>query len=293
MGIPFGAYELLRRHKAAITLRQGAGNEKKCLMFGRAKMALSPEQKEQALKQGDVAPELLNGWADDFLHAYGFDWVGSLDYSDFEGAGFTWNLNQPLIAPSGPIARALGSIDLILDYGTSEHVFNPGVAYWNATALLKQDGYLNSVLPVLGFCDHGIYQFSPSFFYAIDRPELQLEALYFLVHSRKAGPLMIWDGLSPEFREHVHGAFDGSFAANCLQYLNEPIVAWALFKKVLEVNHDDLMHNTQQPVYRSQWYGKLKTEGANAKKLEIYGLQGEERSRSLADYVRSIALPGF
>ena len=159
------------------------------------------------------------------------------------------------------------------------------------TALLKQGGYLNSVLPVVGFCDHGIYQFSPSFFYAIERPELKLEALYFFVNNRQAGPLMIWDGLSPEFREHVHGAFDGSFAANCMQYLNEPIVAWALFKKVDEINHDDFMHNTQQPIYKAQWDGSMRTDGINSGKLAMYGLSGEARIRKLVEYVKSIALP--
>jgi len=216
-----------------------------------------------------------------------------LDYSDFEGAGFTWNLNEPLVAPTGLIAEALSSIDLIIDYGTSEHVFNPGMAYWNATALLKRGGYLNSMLPMLGFCDHGIYKFSPSFFYAVERPELQLEALYFFVHGSQAGPLMVWDGLSPEFREHVHGAFDGSFAANCLQYLNEPVLAWALYKKVGDVKHDDFMYNTQQPVYRAQWDGQLKAGEADVEKLAMYALSGAARARKMAEYIRSIALGGF
>jgi hypothetical protein len=293
MGIPFGAYELLARHKHDIAPQHKAVVDRKCLMFGRAKMALSQEQKEQVLRRGDISPELLSGWADEFLKYYGYDWVGSLDYSNFEGAGFTWNLNHPLISPSGPIANALASMDLIIDYGTSEHVFNPAMSYWNATALLKQGGYLNSVLPVLGFCDHGIYQFSPSFFYAVERPELHLEALYFFVHGHKASPLMIWDGLSPEFRKHIHGAFDGSFAANCLQYLNEPIVAWALYKKVREVKHDDFIYNTQQPVYRAQWDGHFKTGEADVEKLAIYDMTGDARARMLAEYVKSLALTGF
>jgi hypothetical protein len=291
MGIPFGAYELLMKHKYTMAPKRQAGVETKCLMFGRAKMTLSPEQKELVSRRRDVSPALLSGWADGFLSNYGFDWVGSLDYSDFEGAGYTWNLNQPLVTPSGPIVEALQSIDLILDYGTSEHVFNPGVAYWNATTLLKQGGFLNSMLPVLGFCDHGIYQFSPSFFYAVQRPELQLEALYFFVHNMQASPPMIWDGLSPEFREHVPGAFDGSFAANCLQYLNQPVLAWALYRKVGEVKHDDFMCNTQQPVYRAQWSGQFKVGEADADKLAMYGLSGQARAEKLTDYVKSIALP--
>jgi len=293
MGMPFGAYALLQKHKLAIVAGLRADAEKRCLMFGRAKMTLSPEQRERALQQDNTPPDLLIGWADSFLNSYGFDWVRSLDYSDFEGAGFTWNLNRPLVAPTEPIVDALSSIDLILDYGTSEHVFNPGMAYWNATALLKQGGYLNSILPVLGYCDHGMYQFSPSFFYAIERPQLKLEALYFFVRNWEDGPLMIWDGLSPEFREHVHGAFDGSFAANCLQYLNEPILAWALFKKVQNISHDDFMHNTQQPIYKAQWDGSMSTDGANDGKLAMYGLSGEARKRKLVEYVKSIALPGI
>jgi hypothetical protein len=291
MGIPFGAYALLQKYKSAIVGQLNADAEKRCLMFGRAKMTLSLDQKYLALRQDNTSADLLSGWADPYLNSYGFNWVRSLDYSDFEGAGFKWNLNQPLIAPSGPISDALESIDLILDYGTSEHVFNPGVAYWNATALLKQGGFLNSVLPVVGFCDHGLYQFSPSYFYAIERPQLKLEALYFFVNNRQAGPLMIWDGLSPEFREHVHGAFDGSFAANCLQFLNEPVVAWALFKKVKEVDYDDFMQNTQQPIYKAQWEGPIKTDAPDAGKLAMYGLTGEARSRKLVDYIESIALP--
>jgi hypothetical protein len=124
----------------------------------------------------------------------------------------------------------------------------------------------------------------------MDRPELKLEALYFWVHNKKDGPLMIWDGLSLEFREHVHGAFDGSFAANCLQYLNEPISAWALFKKVKDIAHDDFMHNTQQPIYKTHWESQFKTDEVNAKKLAMYNLSGDGRKRALVDYVKSIAL---
>ena len=102
---------------------------------------------------------------------------------------------------------------------------------------------------------------------------------------------MIWDGLSPEFREHVHGAFDGSFAANCLQYLNEPVVAWALFKKVQDIDYDDFMQNTQQPIYKAQWEGPSKTDAPDAEKLAMYGLSGDSRTQKLVEYIKSIVLP--
>jgi hypothetical protein len=46
-------------------------------------------------------------------------------------------------------------------------------------------------VPVVGICNHGLYQFSPSFFYALDRPEFRLEALYFFVNDGEAGLLTV------------------------------------------------------------------------------------------------------
>ena len=301
MAIPFGVYELLRKHKSLIVEQRPSTDQlqevispvlsKKCLMFGRAKMTLSPEQIDQVSSRDGIPKELLTGWADGFLQNFGFDWVRSLDYSDFEGAGFTWNLNKPLINSDKKMSELFSSVDLILDNGTSEHVFNPGMSFCNATTLLKKGGHLNAYLPVCGWCDHGIYQFSPSFFYAVDRAEFKLEALYFFVRSTQAGKLTLWDGLSSEFREHVHGAFDGSFAANCLQSLNEPIVAWALFRKVSEVNPVDFMHNTQQLIYKKQWSGTRCTIRSNSVlKLEMYHLEGLARERRFVEYINSIAL---
>jgi len=254
-------------------------------------MTLSPEQVDHVSSRDGIPNQLLTGWADGFLKSIGFDWVRSLDYSDFEGADFTWNLNKPLINSDKKMSELFSSVDLILDNGTSKHVFNPGMSFCNAATLLKMGGHLNAVLPVCGWCDHGIYQFSPSFFYAVDRAEFKLEALYFFARSTQSGKLMLWDGLQKGFREHVHGAFDGSFAANCLQFLNEPILAWGLFKKVSEVNPVDFMHNTQQLIYKKQWSGALDAIRSNSTlKLEMYHLEGLARERRFVEYIKSIAI---
>lgn len=289
MGFPFLAYELLTKHKNLL-LGPNAPTKKKCLMFGRAKMSLSRAQIDQVVMKDSIHSDLLQGWADPFLKDFGYEWVGSLDYSAFEGAGYIWNLNKPLGNASGELAAELSTIDLILDYGTSEHVFNPAMSICNASILLNKGGYLNVALPLHGFCDHGLFQFSPSFFYAIDSPEFRLEALYFVVHDAKGGALMVWDGLSNEFREHVHGAFDGSFAANCLPLLNEKIMAWALFKKMDLVEQDEFMYNTQQPIYKEQWVGHAITSSGNAQKLAMYNLDPKERYPRLIQYIKSIAL---
>ena len=254
-------------------------------------MSLSAAQLELALSRGDRSRALLTGWADGFLKDYGFDWVDSLDYADFEGAGYQWNLNRPLNkSRDARVSQLLGTIDLILDYGTSEHVFNPGLSFHNAVALLRTGGLLNAMLPACGYCDHGMYQFSPSFFYAIDRPEFKLERLYFFTSSEIADEFVVWDGLSPKFREHIHGAFDGSYAANCLQFLNEPILAWALFRKNDDIDQTDFMQNTQQLVYKLQWAGSYEPAKSDAdEKLKIYNQSGPERAAQLRDYIRSIS----
>jgi hypothetical protein len=292
MGFPYLAYQLLKKHKHLIAGDSISAN-KKCLMFGRAKMSLSKEQVTEVVEIDNISAELLQGWAEPFLKDYGYGWIESLDYSAFEGARYIWNLNNPLIQPTGNIKEILSTIDLVLDYGTSEHLFNPGMSLWNASALLNNGGCLNAVLPLHGFTDHGFYQFSPSFFYAIDRPEFRLEALYFVVHGTKSGQLMLWDGLSSEFREHVHGAFDGSFAANCLPLLNEKISAWALFRKISPVINDDFMFNTQQLIYKTQWSGQTEVSDRNARKLEIYNMSPDKRVSEMIDYIKSIALTNF
>lgn len=287
MGIPFLGYELLRKHKNLI-LGAPAANDRRCLMFGRSKMSLSPEQIAYVVERDNIPKKFLRGWADDFLKHFGYKWVRSLDYSDFEGADYTWNLNMPIKTAFDSNEQTLPNIDLILDYGTTEHVFNPGMSFWNACTLLNDQGYFNAVLPVFGFCDHGLYQFSPSFFYALDRPEFRLEALYFVVHSTNAIPFMAWNGLSEEFREHVHGTYDGSFAANCLSLLNEKIVAWALFKKVAPMELDVFMYHTQQPIYQAYWSGDADVNARNLHKLKIYNLSPEARLIKLIDYIKSI-----
>ena len=288
MGLSFGTFELLKHQKRKILPAKDGG--RKALMFGRAKMSLSDEQRALVSQRDGISLELLSGWADRFLIDYGYDWIGSLDYSSFEGAEFTWNLNKPLMGDVGALSVQLGSMDLVLDYGTSEHVFCPSTSLWNATKFLRLGGILNAVLPIAGWCDHGMYQFSPSFFYAIDRSDLRLESLYFYCADNQTTNLICWDGLSAEFRQHVHGAFDGSFAANCLQYLNKPILAFALFRKERDLEYSDFVYSTQQSIYAVQWEKSLKFVESDQEKLRLYNLREADHGRELARHVRSFSV---
>lgn len=270
MGLPFGAYSLLTKTKIVSNLKLDSeiNSNVSCLMFGRAKMSLTRVQQEFAISEYRTPKEVLTGWAEPFLKFLGCETVDSLDFSDFETAKVLWNLNKSLNRED-PNKPTLSSYDLILDYGTSEHVINPAMSVYNATKLLKVGGVLNTMLPVVGWVDHGFFQFSPCFFYAINCPELELENLYFWIHDRSTSNLHLWDGLSHEIEEHVHNAFDGSFAANCFEFLNKRVMAWATFKKNADLNEDDFMLNTQQPIYKEQWKNKDKIYNTNPSKLRL------------------------
>ena len=55
--------------------------------------------------------------------------------------------------------------DVICDFGTAEHIADQQ-AYWsNIANSLKPDGRLFVVVPCDGLAGHGLYQFSPEFFY--------------------------------------------------------------------------------------------------------------------------------
>jgi hypothetical protein len=271
MGLPFGAYTLLTKTNLISNLRLGdnEGADINCLMFGRAKMTLTKIQQDFAISEYGTPIDLLSGWAEPFLEYLGCNNIDSLDFSDYENAKILWNLNKSLNNNEGK-KPATSCYDIILDYGTSEHVINPAMSIFNATKFLKVGGILNTMLPVVGWVDHGFFQFSPSFFYALDRPGFKLEKLYFWEYNRQSKNLILWDGLSEEIKEHVHGAFDGSFACNCFEFLNKPVMAWAIFRKHGDVDEDSFMFDTQQPVYSEQWQKTNIAYNENHQKLKLF-----------------------
>lgn len=275
MGMPYAVCRLLNRSQLIKGLRKRVGTEYlggeiSCLMFGRAKMSLTDPQIDYVNRNDGVDRNVLSGWANDYLKAQGCDRVDSLDYSDFEKAELLLNLNSSILDDE-LYHPHLNGYDLILDYGTSEHVFNPAMSFFNAAMLLNEGGLLNSALPVTGWLDHGLFQFSPAFFYAVNREEFSLERLYFFAYDRASTDVLCWDGMSEDFREHVHGTFDGSFAANCMQFLGMPVMAWAVFRKTEKISQYEFMLNTHQQVYEKMWVSDN----------ELSALQGEKRKKEI------------
>ena len=296
MGLPYACYTFLTKSNLIGKLKTKKLKEYdnfsvslKCLMIGRQKLSLTDIQMNSASKRDKIEKNLLQGWAEPFLKYQGCDSVSSLDNSNFESAGLLWNLNQSLSTRKN--VSDIESYDLILDYGTSEHIFNPAMSIYNSIKLLKIGGIFNALLPVCGWNDHGFYQFSPSFFYSLDRKDFELQKLYFFVYDRESVDIIFWDGLSNDFKEHVHGAFDGSFAANCLEYMNKPITAWAVYKKNSKVNEDNFMHDTQQLIYKEKWNGNnLDGLNSNSEKLSIYKMPDFIKPYLFRRYLRKIAL---
>jgi hypothetical protein len=86
--------------------------------------------------------------------------INSLDYSNFEGADIIHDLNLPI----KDIAK---QFDTIIDFGTSEHIFNIIQNFKNISSLCKTGGKILHCLPANNNCGHGFWQFSPELFFQL------------------------------------------------------------------------------------------------------------------------------
>jgi SAM-dependent methyltransferase len=119
--------------------------------------AISPEQ----LNRCFIREPFREVFADEFLRVLGAEEYVSVDRSDFEGANFLHDLNEPF--PE----KMRGQFDFILDGGTLEHIFNYPAALKHSMALLRPGGHFLTAAPANGHMGHGFYQFSPELFFRI------------------------------------------------------------------------------------------------------------------------------
>ena len=83
-----------------------------------------------------------------FYKLFGITDYSCVDYLD-ERADLNLNLNDPI-----EIDR---TYDVVVDFGTSEHLFNIGQSFQNAYNLLRPGGLVLYHLPVMGQIHHGFY----------------------------------------------------------------------------------------------------------------------------------------
>ncbi|SFL03579.1 hypothetical protein SAMN05216390_108110 [Lachnospiraceae bacterium KH1T2] len=109
------------------------------------------------LEDIDVYSKSIDSY--DLFKLLGFRSVYALDINDYEGANIIADLADIHLT-----SRITEKFDYILDGGTLEHIFDIKEALINTCKLLRENGVIIHNVPSNGWCDHGFYSFSPSFF---------------------------------------------------------------------------------------------------------------------------------
>jgi hypothetical protein len=215
MGINCGNLVLL---KAYADNCGGAAPLGHLLMFGRLHSTLSPAEQHRMARRHVIAPELLaDRQTEGLLRRIGSTEVLSLDVSDYEGCDIVFDLTQDLARRADLGPRLLSRFDTVLDYGTSEHVFNVGQALVNAWNMLNETGAYIFDLPVTGWASHGLYQFSPNFFHSLGQTGFfKLEHLFF--HDKRGDRIFS----VPSFDAAAYRRLNGA----------RKISAWGVLRKV-------------------------------------------------------------
>ncbi|MCP5520781.1 MAG: hypothetical protein H7A46_04465 [Verrucomicrobiales bacterium] len=148
--------------------RQAGVRFTRCLTLGRQHYFLGRRETRGLLRPFDVekgaADRICGGleespYSEPFWQALGVEDLSTLDASDFEGATFVHDLNQPV--PE----ELHASYDAVCDFGTIEHVFNFPTALASCMQLVKVGGRFITHTTANNFCGHGFYQFSPELFF--------------------------------------------------------------------------------------------------------------------------------
>lgn len=247
MGINCGNLVLL---KTLADRRGGASPLGDLLMYGRLHNTLSASEKAQLAKRfGIGAAPLAHRYTEDLLRALGAKAITSVDVSNYEGCDIVLDLMEDVAQRQDLADRLCGRFDTVLDFGTSEHVFNFPQALVNAWNILREGGSYIFDLPVTGWVNHGLVQFTPSYFHSVGRtPYFTLEHIFF--HGKHGGIVDLAEFDSPMARR-VH--------------LRGKTCAWGVLKK-------------KRPV---ELTGPLKLDRLRVMQVELHGIEtgGEKRNR--------------
>lgn len=159
MGLDINAVQFL------IAARKSGVEFGDVLTLGRQDLNVYPAKMKELLESHGFPGEAFapgavdSGFADPVFKSLGAKNVYALDFSDFEGAAFVHDLNQPL--PDNLKQR----FDLVYDGGTLEHVFNFPQALKNCMEMVRVDGRLILHTIANNWMGHGFYQFSPELFW--------------------------------------------------------------------------------------------------------------------------------
>ncbi|MEM9499612.1 MAG: class I SAM-dependent methyltransferase [Pseudomonadota bacterium] len=157
MGIDFAVFERL------VDLSTRFQPTGRTVMLGRQAFAIKARHRKlyDEVLRGYGRPEQRfdflqdDGYSENLLKLLGFGDVETMDFSDYQGATLLHDLNRL------PAQELENQFDLIIDGGTTEHVFNIPVALEGLYRMLSPGGRLISVNGLNGWYSHGMYQFTP------------------------------------------------------------------------------------------------------------------------------------
>lgn len=152
---------------------------------------------------------------DCFFKAIGFAECKSLDYSDYEGASYIFDLSS-----RGVPDHLIEAFDVIFDGGTIEHVFHIPNALENLYKMLRTGGRIIHISPSSNHIDHGFYMFSPTLFYDFYKAnKFQINALQIFRYTQHflTGPYEV-SNYEPGCLKAVSmgGLDDGLYAVICI-----------------------------------------------------------------------------
>ena len=135
----------------------------------------------------------------------GYGDIESVDVSDFEGATYVADLNQPVAD------NMRGRFALIYNGGTIEHIFDVRTVMRNLHDMLTTNGVMVHVGPMNGWVEHGFYQFNPTFFADFYHANRYEPCRAFLLHaiSDNHRDVEVHHYLPGKFDNYAAGAFPG------------------------------------------------------------------------------------
>jgi SAM-dependent methyltransferase len=96
-----------------------------------------------------------DGFTESLFRALGYPRMEAVDFTDKEGAEHIHDLNKP-------VPEALrGRFDIVIDGGTTEHIFYIGQALDNCHEMLRPGGLFLSFVSCDGWFGHGFFQTGP------------------------------------------------------------------------------------------------------------------------------------
>jgi hypothetical protein len=128
----------------------------------RAFLEFYADRHPRAKRPKDIEPKKLeaiahDGFLGDLLILAGFEYVALDIFHATNTILFDLNIHEP-----GP--DLLDKFDLVMNFGTTEHVFNQLRAFQSIHALIKVGGLCYHDLPMAGYPNHALYRYDPLFF---------------------------------------------------------------------------------------------------------------------------------